>query len=66
LKLYFPQILTWFDEVDSALVGVLLERWPTLEALQKARVDPALSARHEKDGSQGFFFWGLILKVCNT
>jgi hypothetical protein len=35
--LYFPQILTWFDEVDSALVGVLLERWPTLEALQKAR-----------------------------
>ena len=37
LKLYFPQILTWFDEVDSALVGVLLERWPTLEALQKAR-----------------------------
>jgi hypothetical protein len=37
LKLYFPQILTWFDEVDSALVGALLERWPTLEALQKAR-----------------------------
>lgn len=37
LKLYFPQILTWFDEVDSALVGALLLRWPTLEALQKAR-----------------------------
>jgi transposase len=37
LKLYFPQILTWFNEVDSALVGALLERWPTLEALQKAR-----------------------------
>ena len=37
LKLYFPQILNWFDEVDSALVGALLERWPTLEALQKAR-----------------------------
>ena len=37
LKLYFPQILTWFDEVDSALVGAFLERWPTLEALQKAR-----------------------------
>lgn len=37
LKVYFPQILTWFDDVDSALVGVLLERWPTLEALQKAR-----------------------------
>jgi transposase len=37
LKLYFPQILTWFDEIDSALVGALLERWPTLEAVQKAR-----------------------------
>jgi len=37
LKLYFPQVLTWFDEVDSELVGALLERWPTLEALQKSR-----------------------------
>jgi transposase len=37
LKLYFPQIVSWFDEVDSALVGAVLERWPTLEALQKAR-----------------------------
>lgn len=37
LKLYFPQILAWFDQVDSPLVGDLLERWPTLEQLQKAR-----------------------------
>ena len=37
LKLYFPQILTWFGEVDSALVGALLDRWPTLEVLQRAR-----------------------------
>jgi len=37
LKLYFPQPLGWFDEVDSELVGHLLERWPTLQALQKAR-----------------------------
>ena len=37
LKLYFPQILNWFDAVDSALVGALLDRWPTLKALQKAR-----------------------------
>ncbi len=36
-KLYFPQLLDWFDELDSALVGALLERWPTLEQLQKAR-----------------------------
>ena len=36
LKLYFPQLLDWFDAVDSPLVDALLRRWPTLEALQKA------------------------------
>lgn len=37
LKLYFPQVLDWFDRVDSHLVGDLLLRWPTLPDLQKAR-----------------------------
>jgi transposase len=37
LKLYFPQVLDWFSEVDSLLVGEFLQRWPTLEKLQKAR-----------------------------
>lgn len=36
LKLYFPQILAWFDDVTSCLVGDLLERWPDLEQLQRA------------------------------
>jgi len=36
LKLYFPQILHWFDDVTSPLVGDLLERWPSLEGLQRA------------------------------
>ena len=36
LKLYFPQVLDWFDDVTSPLVGDLLERWPTLEQLQRA------------------------------
>jgi transposase len=36
LKLYFPQILNWFEDVTSPLVGALLERWPTLEELQGA------------------------------
>ena len=36
LKLYFPQILRWFDDVTSPLVGDLLQRWPTLEQLQRA------------------------------
>ena len=35
LKLYFPQVLQWFDDVASPLVGDLLERWPTLEQLQR-------------------------------
>ena len=39
LKIYFPQIPHWFGDVDSPLVCALLERWPTLEALQKARPD---------------------------
>lgn len=37
LKIYFPQILCWFAEVDSELVCDLLERWPTLAVLQQAR-----------------------------
>ena len=39
LKIYFPQFLDWFEHLDSELVGALLERWPTLEELQK--VPPA-------------------------
>ena len=36
LKLYFPQVLAWFDEVDSPLVGALRERWPRWEELRRA------------------------------
>ncbi len=36
LKLYFPQVLPWFDDVASPLVGDLLDRWPNLEQLQRA------------------------------
>ena len=36
LKLYFPQILQWFDDVTTPLVGDLLARWPSLEQLQRA------------------------------
>lgn len=37
LKMYFPQIPRWFEDVGSPLVCHLLQRWPTLEALQKVR-----------------------------
>jgi Transposase IS116/IS110/IS902 family./Transposase. len=39
LKIYFPQMLDWFEHLDTELVCALLERWPTLEELQK--VPPA-------------------------
>ena len=36
LKIYFPQVLSWFDDVKSPLVGALLKRWPTLQELRRA------------------------------
>jgi transposase len=36
LKIYFPQVLVWFDEVQSPLVAALLKRWPTLQELRRA------------------------------
>jgi transposase len=36
LKQYFPQILQWFDDVTTPLVGDLLQRWGSLEELQRA------------------------------
>jgi transposase len=37
LKLYFPQVLNWFCDMSSQIAEDFLERWPTLEELQKAR-----------------------------
>lgn len=34
LKLYFPQVLRWFDELASPICRDFLERWPTLPQLQ--------------------------------
>jgi transposase len=39
IKIYFPQILEWFKEINSDVVGDFLEKWPTLEKLQKARAE---------------------------
>lgn len=36
LKLYFPQMLDWFDDLSSPIVAAFLERWPTLQQLQAA------------------------------
>jgi transposase len=39
LKAYFPQVLDWFRDKDSTVFADFLERWPTLEAAQRARKD---------------------------
>jgi len=37
LKNYFPQVLQWFAEKDTAIFCDFLSRWPTLKAAQLAR-----------------------------
>jgi transposase len=37
LKGYFPQALSWAGELDSQLATDFLQRWPTLEAVQRAK-----------------------------
>ena len=37
LKLYFPQVLDWFDDLATHLVCDFLMEWPTLSAVKKAR-----------------------------
>jgi transposase len=37
LKNYFPQVLEWFQEKDTAIFCDFLSRWPTLKAAQLAR-----------------------------
>jgi transposase len=36
LKMFFPQVLDWFSTVDTVVVGELLQKWPTLDVLQRA------------------------------
>jgi transposase len=47
LKLYFPQVLGWFNDVASTVVGDLLEQWPSLQALQP--VQPAKLEKFLRD-----------------
>ena len=37
LKMYLPQALDWFDEIGSNIAAEFLERWPSLEKLQRAK-----------------------------
>jgi transposase len=38
-KQVFPQVLQWFDDVTCPLGGDLLQRWPSLTELQRAKPD---------------------------
>jgi len=37
LKNYYPQVLEWFEDKDTAVFCHFLEQWPTLEAARRAR-----------------------------
>src|SRR5215207_3827928 len=39
LKAYFPQVLDWFRDKESAVFADFLERWPTLQSAQRARTE---------------------------
>jgi transposase len=36
LKQYYPQILEWFEDIDTVLFCDFLSRWPTLAAVKRA------------------------------
>lgn len=37
LKQYYPQILVWFDHIDTQVFCAFMDRWPTLEKAKRAR-----------------------------
>jgi hypothetical protein len=49
LKMYFPQVLSWFGAADSVSVWRFLEQWPDLASLRKARRS-TLQRFLERDG----------------
>jgi transposase len=47
MKVYFPQLLRWFDDIDTPLVGDLVQRWPTLPELQRSHPGTLRKFFHE-------------------
>jgi len=52
LKLYFPQVLDWFDDLSAPIVLAFLRRWPTLAELQKESTDDTLRSFFHEHGSR--------------
>jgi transposase len=46
LKQYFPQVLSWFREKHTAVFIAFLDRWPTLQAAQRARSETLVDFFH--------------------
>jgi transposase len=53
LKMYFPQVLDWIDDIDSPLGCDLLQRWPTLAGLQRAHPGTLRRFFHEHNCRSG-------------
>ena len=43
LKLYYPQVLDWFDEKDSIIFCDFVAKWPSLNQVKKARKQTLLN-----------------------
>jgi transposase len=46
LKDYFPQIVDWFRDKETDVFAAFLERWPSLQAAQRARRDTLVAFFH--------------------
>lgn len=47
LKEYFPQVLQWFRDKETAVFADFVARWPTLQAAQRARRETLVAFFHE-------------------
>jgi transposase len=47
LKNYFPQSLSWIGDLTSTMAGDFLTKWPTLDAVKKARPTTLRKFYHE-------------------
>jgi len=46
LKDYFPQIVEWFRDKETDVFAAFLERWPSLQAAQRARRETVVAFFH--------------------
>jgi len=47
LKQYYPQVLDWFDHIDTQLFCDFIEHWPTLAQVKRARKNTLTTFFHE-------------------